>query len=171
MPVGGARVDVVFGEWRGSRSLRPGAPLSLKECTTLAGLLSDDYAKSTGSVVSALVRRGLVRVENDVPKVEAKIPHLRVRIVAVEAKLGRVEEVLRQAVSTQSFADASYVLLPEPLSRLTTDALLAFSSLGVGLLTFDGRRVTKRLQPAGSSMSQMHLRLWVADRLLRSAEL
>jgi len=72
-------------------------------------------------------------------RVDGWVP-LHSRIVAVELKLGRFAEVLRQAAANRSFADESFVALPaEAARRLASERGLApFARLGVGVLAVSG---------------------------------
>jgi len=59
-------------------------------------------------------------------------------IVAVEAKMSNWRGAINQAVRNTWFASHSYVLLPA--RRVREGALDAASSLGIGVIAFDGRR-------------------------------
>lgn len=95
-----------------------------------------------------------------VQKVNGWAP-LHRRIVAVELKLGRIQEALAQARSHLRFADDSYVALPDQVARrvVATRAAL-FRSEGVGLLAVrrDGCAVV--LRPSGRSFA--------ADKVLQA---
>jgi len=60
-------------------------------------------------------------------------------IVALELKLSRIQDVLRQAITNLEFADKSYVGLPlEVVSRLArSGAISVFMENGVGVVGFD----------------------------------
>ena len=64
------------------------------------------------------------------------------RIIAVELKLSRVEEALRQAVSHLEFADESYVALPMECGKraVSGSKRLEFEASSVGVLGLAGRR-------------------------------
>lgn len=67
---------------------------------------------------------------------------LQERLVAVELKLSRVDEVMMQGVSNLGFADESYVGLPNPVARRVFAARRRWAdyfSEGIGLLAV-GRR-------------------------------
>ena len=62
---------------------------------------------------------------------------LQDRMVAVELKLSRVEEAMRQALNNLAFADESYVALPGDIARRvasTPSRWSTFFAAGVGLL-------------------------------------
>ncbi len=72
------------------------------------------------------------------------------RMVAVELKLSRVDEAMRQAVNNLGFADESYVALPAELARrvlFTGSRWSKFFDLGIGLLGVTPRR-SRVLRPA-----------------------
>lgn len=66
------------------------------------------------------------------------------RIVAVEAKIDKWADAVRQAAANTWFASQSFVLLPD---RLWGSALRdCASQFGVGVLTYDGSRTSVRLR-------------------------
>jgi len=70
-------------------------------------------------------------------KVNGWIP-LQKRLVAVELKLARIEEVMRQALNNMGFASESYVGLPSDVARrvaLKPSRWSRFFASGVGLLS------------------------------------
>jgi hypothetical protein len=98
------------------------------------------------SISEDLVRRETSRLvadhfvvclpRNRLQKVNGWIP-LQDRMVAVELKLSRVDEAMRQAANNLGFADESYIALPSDLaSRVTSNASRwsRFFDAGVGLL-------------------------------------
>ena len=81
-----------------------------------------------------LLRWGLVRKERG-GRIALESNYVRnVQIVAVEAKLTRWRQALRQAVEYFRYADLSYVLLPESSGHVALENAEAFRSVGVGLL-------------------------------------
>jgi hypothetical protein len=66
-------------------------------------------------------------------------------IVAVEAKMTDWRAGMDQAESNLWFASASYLLLP--IRRDYSKPMAAAASRGIGLLTFDGRRVRRLVRP------------------------
>jgi len=81
-------------------------------------------------------------------KVNGWMP-LQERLVAVELKLSRVDEAMRQAVNNLGFADESYVALPADLAQRVMSAARwsRFFDLGIGLLSV-ARRRSQVLRPA-----------------------
>ncbi len=66
------------------------------------------------------------------------------RIVAVEAKIGKWNSALRQAVANTWFASHSYILLPAiPPTAPVRESARRF---GVGVMTYDGTRTSIRLR-------------------------
>lgn len=66
------------------------------------------------------------------------------RIVAVEAKIGKWADAIRQAVANTWFASHSFVLLPDRLwSGEVRDSATRF---GVGVMTYDGSQTRIRLR-------------------------
>jgi len=87
-------------------------------------------------------------------KVNGWIP-LQERIVAVELKLSRVDEAMRQAVNNLGFADESYVALPADVAlRVISNASRwsKFFDLGIGLLSVarHGSQVLRRAEKPGT---------------------
>lgn len=60
-------------------------------------------------------------------------------LIAIEAKLTRWRDALRQAISYRRYADRSYVALPASLAATALDAEDAFAEAGVGLLLVNGQ--------------------------------
>jgi hypothetical protein len=99
------------------------------------------------SIPEDVVRRETSRLISDrfvvrssserLQKVNGWMP-LHDRIVAVESKLSRVDEVTRQAVNNLGFADESYIALPADLARRVVSNTFRRSKLfdaGIGLLS------------------------------------
>ena len=75
-------------------------------------------------------RKGLQKVNGWIP--------LQDRIVAVELKLSRIDEAMRQAANNLGFAEESYVALPADVARRAVSSASRwskFSDAGVGLLS------------------------------------
>jgi len=75
---------------------------------------------------------------------------LHQRLVAVELKLSRIEEAMRQALDNLGFAEESYVGLPSKVARRVasnTSRWSTFFGAGVGLLSV-GQRRCRVLVPA-----------------------
>jgi hypothetical protein len=99
---------------------------------------------------------------------EASKQLLGVRVVAVEAKLYRIEEALLQAANALSYADQSYVLMPESVRRMISgDTRAAFRQLGIGLLLQGYDRAKTSVSPSTQLPTSAANKLFVADRLLR----
>ena len=82
-------------------------------------------------------------------KVNGWMP-LQDQIVAVELKLSRVDEAMRQAVNNLGFADESYVALPSDVARRvmsTPGRWSKFFDLGIGLISV-ARHSSQVLRPA-----------------------
>lgn len=87
------------------------------------------------SFVRFVSRRRLQRVNGWYP--------LQDRLVAVELKLSRIEEAMRQALNNLGFAEESYVALPSEVARRVAankGSWSRFFDAGVGLLSVSNRR-------------------------------
>ena len=69
------------------------------------------------------------------------VPFSGTHIIAVEAKLSRWTEALRQAVSYRNFADESYVALPSRLVASHTRLQNGIRESGIGILAVSERTV------------------------------
>lgn len=67
------------------------------------------------------------------------------RIVAIEAKLQRWRDALKQAVEYQRYADYSYVLLPAHYANEAVKNRTKFLKSGVGLWVFENDKLTRLL--------------------------
>jgi hypothetical protein len=88
-------------------------------------------------------------------KVNGWMP-LQDRIVAVELKLSRVDEAMRQAVNNLGFADESYIALPSDAARRvmsTAGRWSRFFDLGIGLISV-ARHRCEVLWPAEKAMNR-----------------
>ncbi len=75
---------------------------------------------------------------------------LQDRLIAVELKLSRVEEAMRQALNNLAFADESYVALPADNAKRvesTPSRWSTFFSAGVGLLSVTHSRCQVMIAP------------------------
>ena len=74
--------------------------------------------------------------KDSIDQVKKNIELLKPKIVALELKLSRVQDVLRQATSHLAFADESYVALPmETALRLArSGAMSPFIKNGIGIV-------------------------------------
>ena len=96
----------------------------------------------TDGFVTSSSRRCLQKVNGWMP--------LHDRIVAVELKLSRVDEAMRQAVNNLGFADESYIALPADVARRVMSSETRWSKffdLGIGLLSV-ARHRSRVLRPA-----------------------
>lgn len=115
-----------------------------------------NYASSiTEEVVrgetSRLIADGFVACSSRcrLQKVNGWMP-LQERLVAVELKLSRIDEAMRQAVNNLGFADESYVALPDDVAQRvmsTSTRWSKFFDLGIGLISV-ARYRSKVLRPA-----------------------
>ena len=91
-------------------------------------------------------------------------------VIAIEAKLAKPVEALQQAMWNQRFADSSFVALPNPCARMTTDMEHRYSGSGIGVLLVgdDGSiLMTYMEERAGISKCSMSVRVsqpWVPGR-------
>jgi len=78
---------------------------------------------------------------------------LHERLVAIELKRHRIEEVLTQARANVGFADESFVGLPLPLARRLSDSprVEAFRHAGIGILGIRSNRAEVVLQASTHS--------------------
>lgn len=63
-------------------------------------------------------------------------------VIAIEAKLTRWRDALRQAAEYRRYADRSYVALPRSCAAVALEGKAAFAEAGVGLLLVDAKGVT-----------------------------
>jgi hypothetical protein len=118
--------------------------------------------------VERLVRdRFVVRRGTLLQKINGWVP-LHERIVAVELKLTRIEDVLSQAKCHLSFADESYVGLPEDVAARVESRASRWDrywQLGIGLLAVSNSRcrVVRPSHPSVVSQDQA-LRMYMADK-------
>ncbi len=85
---------------------------------------------------------------------------LHKRLIAVELKLNRIEEVMSQASGNLLFAQESYVALPQDVAQRVSEKRTRWASFfekGVGLLSISPRscRVIIRSRPPASSADQL----------------
>jgi len=88
-----------------------------------------------------LQRVGLVCEERRGSFTPVSVPFSGTHVIAVEAKLSRWTEALRQAVSYRNFADESYVALPSLLASSHTRLLDEIRECGIGILAVSERSV------------------------------
>jgi hypothetical protein len=94
------------------------------------------------------------------------------RIVAVELKLGRIQEAFAQAKSHVGFADEVFVAFPEPLAIKVAAGTRApiFDSAGVGVLAVGADGCTEVLRPrARGTIADPVLQAHCVERFWRTA--
>lgn len=133
---------------------------------TLGGVLSLDEIDAT---LAKLERRRFAERRGDrFAKLNGWMP-LHLRIVAVELKLGRIEEVVQQAVNHTGFATESFIGLPTDIAErlVRSSRVQRILDAGVGILSVnDGYvRVLRRSRPSMDNVIpwlQMHMieRFW-----------
>ena len=127
-------------------------------------------------LLDELIRAGaLEETANGSVRLSTELRSLRTQIVAVEAKLSRWNEALRQAVSYGAFADRSFVAMDAGRIDGGRDEVTdAFRRAGIGLVLVDGNgarrihggRKNMRVTPGKdylrfSSMSARNQTLWM----------
>ncbi len=129
--------------------------LETKKSTTLAGLIRKCAPSIPEQVVgeetARLIADGFVvsSLRGRLQKVNGWMP-LQDRLVAVELKLLRIEEAMRQALNNLGFAEESYIGLPAEVARRVASNASRWSNFfdaGVGLLSV-ARGGCKVLVPA-----------------------
>lgn len=173
--IGGRKPDVVLGYWSGAILPVGVAPLTLREAAAVGELLSGrGISRPSGSwsaVVKGLERRDAWLTSRGASGLLETASRLAdMRIVAVEAKLKRIEEALLQAADYLDFADESYVLLPDlERRRVDTSTRSAFRQFGVGLLLQSTSSCHTLMKAARHRHESLARKLYVADRLARNA--
>lgn len=120
----------VFDSWALAELLRYGP----QRLDTLAGRLHARAERVLGSL-GRLERLDLILTPTrGVYRAARMRSLLSAEVVAVEAKLQRWGEALDQAVSYLSFANRSFIALPEPLASGRETVREACSQAGIGLL-------------------------------------
>jgi len=126
-----------------------------RETITLEKLIKERSLQLPEDVVrremSRLIADGFVvsGTRQQLQKINGWMP-LQDRLVAVELKLSRIDEALRQAMNNLGFAEESYVALPRDVARRVASKESRWSEFfnaGVGLLAV-GRASCKVLKPA-----------------------
>jgi len=96
------------------------------------------------------------------PRTNRRIPRLE-WVVAVELKLARIGEVIRQAENNRQQVNASYAAMPDDrCQRMTRKSIRKFTSAGVGLLGVDGNTVLSYISPivALDGREQANIHRW-----------
>lgn len=146
VPIGSVIPDILVGIWR-SHSPSIDLRLTYVEAHLLAaverlGPMDLKTLLTTVHVTEAAALRAVARLtkagaviqrKNGKIAVRRKYPLGDVELVAVEAKLRRWRDALRQAREYQSFANRTYVVLDEGQVRSDPEMLRAFEAASVGL--------------------------------------
>lgn len=154
--LGAAIADVVVCSRLPNVGARPNRPLTAAEATVLATLRGsrairlDRLAEAVGHRSAHLKSEALRQLANDGLVWECNGGHwyapnswrTNPRIHAIEAKLTRWRDAVRQARAYTQFADYSYVLLPMASARLAMANSHTFAEHGVGLLAAANGTVT-----------------------------
>ena len=127
------------------------------DITTIISRVVSNYqgtltAQQVRAEIEKLIIGKFVResARGTIQKVNGWMP-LHHRIVALELKLSRVQDVLAQAASHQAFAGEAYVGLPKDLAERVATSRRAgtFRSIGVGILSVGPRDCAVLLRPEG----------------------
>lgn len=96
---------------------------------------------------------------------------LQKRIVAIELKLVRIDEVLRQAVNNLGFADESYAALPEPVAlRLTQQSArwVEIEESGIGIIGVAAEQCTVQIPARPNKLAAgSALQMYCVDKFWR----
>lgn len=138
------------------RIFRPSIQAEVVEAET-ARLIKDRFVVSSS-------RRRLQKINGWMP--------LQDRLVAIELKLFRIEEAMRQATNNLSFADESYVGLPAEVAHrvaLKSSRWSAFFDAGVGLLSVSKHNCDVLVQPRKSGVwSDLAIQLYCVEKFWRT---
>lgn len=91
------------------------------------------------------------------------------KLVAVEAKLGKWRQALRQALIYRRYADESYVMLPEASASVASGHLQDFEKAGVGLIGVSGMGKLNIVWKPSKTREHDWRREFVCSRLLAPA--
>jgi hypothetical protein len=182
LTVGAVIPDLVVGVWHVATPVAPLARLSYIEASVLCVLqcygsmtldelnrhihLTDSGA--TRALAGLSHKGAIARLDQQVLAVDDE--RLRgLEIVAIELKMRRWRDAVKQAVSYRQFADRAYAVLDATQTRVSERMLEAFEGAGVGLLMQYGS-YTKELVPALQSRPITAARIQVTRTLaLRAA--
>lgn len=183
-PLIGSQIpDVLVGIARGRRPTRDSRPLSGLECNVVALLSNsgdqDETAiqralwmdeATTEHLVGRLVKRRVIRrLANGRLSLRSTAWAEQVELVAVEAKMKRWRDALRQAVSYREFVDRAYVVLDGNQVRVAENLCAEFLSQGVGLLLQFGPSL-RLVIPAIAERRITSTRVRAAEKLLYSGK-
>ena len=121
----------------------------------------------TRDALEGLEARGIVeRLRSGRYRCQGTFPK-GITIAAIEAKLTRWRDAVRQAESYADFADESYVALPQSLVVEKPALLSLFSSLGLGLFSVAPESVTIEVRPQPKKPDSADW-VWLLSRLSSS---
>ena len=156
--VGGTKADVAIFQGLTANNVLPRS-LSARESAILASLrvLGDTRVDvlerrcgfAQGALrdgkLNRLVRSGLV-VRGPGGRISRVAAALTKCLIAIEAKLLKWRNAIRQALDYRSYADQAYVALPAAQARVALENREEFSRNGVGLLLLQGGRIRIAIQ-------------------------
>lgn len=90
-------------------------------------------------------------------------------VLAVEAKLTRWRDALRQAIAYRLYADESFVALPFQHARMALRSADKFREAGIGLFILDGEAINLAI-PAATSVDHDWRREFVVSRLRATSD-
>jgi hypothetical protein len=179
-PVGTLIPDLIFvrAYLMPGQALMPGG-LTALESAIVAALLGGRPLRDTtiarrlfsnlGRIaprLKALERQGFVaRAADGVYVLRRKVALDRTRVVAVEAKLRRWREAVRQAASYLSFANQAYVALPRPVAEGNDELLRVVLRARVGLMAVSPEQV-RIVRPAPKHTPRTADRVWLLSRTI-----
>lgn len=106
-------------------------------------------------------RHGLQKVNGWMP--------LHERLIAVELKLSRVDDVVRQAVRNLGFADESYVAMPSEIARrLASTSDSRFAETGIGLLSVSRQNCRVLIPPRQSNLKDVATQLYCVEKFWKT---
>lgn len=178
-PVGAVIPDLIFVRaYVAPTQVLPRGGLTTLESAIVAALLGGPLRDTTiarrlfsrveriAPRLRALERRGvLAQATEGVYVLRRRAALNRIRVVAVEAKLRRWGDAIRQAASYLTFANQSYVALPRDLAEGNSDLLRAVLKAHVGLLSVEPDRV-QIVRAAPKHQPRTAERVWLLSRMV-----
>lgn len=146
-------------------TLRRQGTLTINELEAKCGL---PYGHLKNGILENLKKSGLIGIKNNRSVILKNFWKEDHKIIAIEAKLTRWQEALKQAVKYQDYADESYVLMPNSLG-LKTSQFKKFKQMGVGLFFIHENSINKILS-AKKSTDHNWRREHVKSRLMGRSE-
>lgn len=105
--------------------------------------------KTAQDSVSGLLSKRVIRRRGDYLRCRSgKEVFAITGITAIEAKVSDWKSCMRQAMGNRWFSSRSYILIPR--NRVTEEVKIAAGRFGIGILCFDGKKVTRPVMPAKS---------------------